>query len=156
YTLYSQQKDFSFKGFTRVAPLYPHSADCFSARGEFSINPISLLTGLEEEVSKRGVQVFRGVECFDLRGKTLQTSLGEIRAGEVVLARNGYTNSLVGGLVTPQRAQMLCVETIKDISLPGLIYEPDSRVYFKAIAPHKLIIGGKRLIDPLIEETSHL
>lgn len=156
YTLYSTKRDFHFPGFERVAPLWVQAQDCFRAAGEISINPMVLLTKLEDVVSQQGVEIFRGVECLRLAGKTVHTNMGEMEGGEVVIALNGYTASLLAEPITPARAQMLCVDLHQKLNIAGLVYEPESRVYFKSIASHRLVIGGKRLIDKDNEETSLL
>lgn len=156
YTLYSEAKEFEFKGFQKVSPLFKGILESYESLGEASINPMILLKTLEEAVKSEGVKILRGVECLNISGKIIETNRGEIRADEIVIALNGYTDSLISDLVIPQRAQMLCVELKEPFENKSLIYEPDSRVYFKSIGNKKLIIGGKRLVDPEAEETSLL
>jgi len=156
FTLYPSIKEFNFKGFSRVRAILPQIKDCFEVRGEVSINPMRLLKELEARVREKGVAIFRGVECFQLIGKTVHTNFGNISGEQIVLALNGHINTLVPGLVAPQRAQMLCVELERDVLLPGLMYAPDDRVYFKSIGERKLVIGGKRLVEPIAENTAIL
>lgn len=156
YTLYSEPKDFQFKGFQKVSPIFKGILETYQSQGEASINPMILLSSLEDSVKSKGVKVLRGVECLNLLGKTIETSRGALSADKVVIALNGYTHSLIPDLVIPQRAQMLCVELKDPFENKSLIYEPDSRVYFKSVGRKKVIIGGKRLLDPVTEETSIL
>lgn len=155
-SLYTNQNEFEFIGFESIRPPFTGIKSSFKSEGEASINPVILLKTLERILKEKGVRIFRGVECFKLSQNTLETNFGEMSSGEIVVALNGFTNSILTGLVKPQRAQMLCVELKKPLPMNALFYEPDSRVYFKSVGENRIIIGGKRLTDPLAEETSVL
>lgn len=156
YTLYEKVVDFEFMGFKKVPSPISKLAASYECQGEASINPMLLLTELEQKVCTLGVKVYRGVEGLKLTNKKVETNFGDVGAGEVVIALNGYTQELLPELITPQRAQMLCAQLKEAFNLPFLFYGADSRVYFKALGNKKIIIGGKRLVDPLTEETSQL
>lgn len=156
YSLYRGKKDFLFNGFTKVASPLEQFEDCFVSEGEKSIHPLRLLECLEEKVAAMGAVIYRGIQVLGVEADLIHTTRGTIKKTQGILALNGFSESVVPGVVTPQRGQMQCVELTDDFYLPELIYEPESRVYFKFLAPGVMVIGGKRLVDSLAEQTSLL
>ena len=156
YSLYRENKDFQFNGFTRATSPLASFADCFVSEGEKSIHPLRLLESLEEKVTTMGGVIYRGVQVLAMEPDVIHTTRGPIKKSQAILALNGFTESLVSGVVTAQRGQMQCVELGSDLYLPGLIYVPENRVYFKFLGPGVMVIGGKRLLDAETEQTSLL
>ena len=156
YSFYRENKDFEFNGFKKVSSPLEQFKESYICEGEKSIHPYRLLESLEEKVSSLGGMIYRGVEVLSIEENFISTSRGSIKNSQAVLALNGFTEKLVSGVVSAQRAQMLCVELANQTHLPGLMYEPDQRVYFKFLEPGTLIIGGKRLVDQSSEQTNQL
>lgn len=156
YSLYRGQKDFHFHGFTKMTSPLEQFENCFVSEGEKSIHPLRLLECLENKVGQMGAVIYRGIQVLGVEADLVHTTRGTIKRTQGVLALNGFSESVVAGVVTPQRGQMQCVELNDDLYLSGLIYEPESRVYFKFLEPGVMVIGGKRLVDSPAEQTSLL
>ena len=77
-------------------------------------------------------------------GVLVHTSRGELAAGAVVLATNGYTRQLLGALpIDPVRAQMLATgSTVRVADRP--VYTDGGYVYWRQLTDQSLILGGFR------------
>lgn len=118
--------------------------------GELSVNPLKLLTKMKNLLMKKGVQIFEGVEAFQLDQEKIQTTQGTIGFDQVLVALNGYSPRFhqdFKDLIFPKRAQMLAVKINNPLELDKLFYHPAERVYWRMVDPKTLIIGGKRLVD---------
>jgi gamma-glutamylputrescine oxidase len=126
------------------------------AQGELRVHPMKLLRKLRELLESRGVKILESVEAFDLGTDRVETNRGPILFDQVLLALNAYSprfHAPFRDLIAPKRAQMLSVKLRHKISLTDLCYDPAERVYWRMTDPEHLIIGGKRLMDE-VEENS--
>ncbi len=134
------------------------SLSVHSSENEFSINPMMLLTRLYHLNFDSGVEFIIGAQVESIQNGNrveLETSYGEIHCDSLAVCSNGYSHLLpeLKLEIIPQRAQMLALKLEGDIYKDGLFYDPEERVYFKFNEPGVVLIGGKRLVDPVSEQT---
>lgn len=113
---------------------------------EFKIRSLNLLLHMHELLKEKNV---------DFRLNSLPPL--EVGSQKTIYCLNAYTSTLLPEFkdrIQPKRAQMLRVR-MSPSSVPGeeLFYDPSERVYFRKEGQDKLLIGGKRLVDPRNEET---
>jgi glycine/D-amino acid oxidase-like deaminating enzyme len=109
------------------------------------IHPVALVETLALE---SGVPVIEGVDVVamepDASGVRVHTSRGELAAGAVVLATNGYTRQLMAALpIDPVRAQMLATGGTGRVA-DRPVYTDGGYVYWRQLLDHKVILGGFR------------
>lgn len=81
-----------------------------------AIHPARLVRGLARAVERRGVHVYEGTAVHAIRGGTLVTSHGRVRADVIVRATEGYTDGLPGQrrLLVPVYSLMLATEPLPE------------------------------------------
>lgn len=122
----------------------------FRKEPEFKINPMELITSLRKNLESRKVQIIESSGAFELFPEGARTVINTIRCKKVVLALNGYApefHPAFASLITPNRAQMLAIETDDAFEAPSLYYDPAERVYWRRAGDKAILIGGKRLLD---------
>jgi len=113
--------------------------------------------GLAEAALRRGVDVMDGVKVTGVRvvrgESVLQTSAGSLRAGQVLLATNGYTDKAVPYF--QRRVVAVRAASITTDPLPGELARelmPGARMatdtsnlitYFRLTPDNRLLIGGR-------------
>jgi gamma-glutamylputrescine oxidase len=77
-------------------------------------------------------------------GVRVHTSRGELAAGAVVLATNGYTRQLLAAMpIDPVRAQMLATESTGLVA-DRPVYTDGGYVYWRQLEDRRVILGGFR------------
>lgn len=124
--------------------------------GEFKVDPMSLLETIRKILQDRDVVFQENSSAFDISQDEVLTEHNRIRTQQTVLAMNGYMpqfSSLLKGVISPKRAQMLAVTLDEDIQSPYLHYDPAEKVYWRRAGEKMIVIGGKRLMDEAGEES---
>jgi gamma-glutamylputrescine oxidase len=122
----------------------------FKNRGEFKVDPLTLISTLKEILLTRKIKIIENSSAFEITSSGLKTDQGQIRCEKVILALNAYTGQfhpVFKSKIWPVRAQMLAVEIPSGFDCQGLYYHPSHRVYWRKVNEKTLIIGGKRLLD---------
>jgi gamma-glutamylputrescine oxidase len=77
-------------------------------------------------------------------GVRVQTAGGEVGAGAVVLATNGYTRQVLPGVaIDAVRGQMLATEAAQPLT-DRPVYTDDGFVYWRQLADRRVLVGGFR------------
>jgi gamma-glutamylputrescine oxidase len=122
----------------------------FRSEPEYKINPMELIISLKKSLEARKVQIIESSAAYELFPDGVRTVMNTIRCKKVVLAINGYApefHKSFGTYITPNRAQMLAIETEEELDAPSLFYDPAERVYWRKAGEKAILIGGKRLLD---------
>lgn len=107
-----------------------------------------------------GVEIMHGIsiESFEENPTEIciQTSRGEIFAGQFLIANNGFAKKLLPRLeVVPARAQVLVTTPIKDLKIKGCFHYDEGYYYFRNI-DDRILFGGARNLDFETETTVDL
>ncbi|MES2513198.1 MAG: FAD-dependent oxidoreductase [Bacteroidota bacterium] len=94
-------------------------------------------------------------ELSDLNTKvSIQSSVGEICAKQVIIATNGFANQLLKLKdVRPARAQVLITKPIANLKFKGTFHYDEGYFYFRNIGK-RVLFGGGRNLDFEKETTS--
>lgn len=125
----------------------------------FGVHPARLSFGIAAEVRDAGAVLVDGCAAVAIRqtpaGHVVDTSLGPVRAGEVVLATNGYTTDspsrALARLVVPLGSYIIVTEPLGP-DLAGRIFPGGAMSYTKKRLLHymrrtpddRILIGGRR------------
>lgn len=125
----------------------------------FGVQPARLSFGLAREVHGLGVRLVDGCEAVSLEragsGHSVETSLGPIRAGTVVIATNGYTTERpsrsLARLVVPIGSYIIVTEPIgterAEAIFPGGAMSYTRRRllnYMRRTHDDRILVGGRR------------
>lgn len=122
----------------------------FRTDPEYKLNPMELIGSLRKSLEARKVQIIESSGAYDLFPEGVRTVMNTIRCKKVILAVNGYApefHSAFAAHITPNRAQMLAIETEDEFDASSLFYDPAERVYWRKAGEKAILIGGKRLLD---------
>jgi gamma-glutamylputrescine oxidase len=119
-----------------------------------SADPVALLTEMRSKIK---ADLLEGVEAYkieDLGGtQVVKTDSGDYETSMVVLALNGYSNSLhpyFADKIYPTRGQCLMMEPVKRF-MEGPCYANFYLDYFRQTPTGELLIGGFRQIEKATE-----
>jgi glycine/D-amino acid oxidase-like deaminating enzyme len=140
----------------RLTGMRQYSAALFDRRGG-ALNPLSFARGLAAAATAAGASIHGGTRALSLERAgsdwQIRSSGATLRAGQVVLATNGYTDGLWPGLarsVVPVFGAIVATEplpeSLRHAILPGrpVVYESGAiTVYYRVDAQGRLIIGGR-------------
>jgi len=136
------------------------------------LHPSKLAFGLAEVAAKYGAMLFEEAGVFDIRkqadGYLLQTIKGELKAKEVIVATNGYTDKLVNGL----KSRVLLVgsysivteplsdELQKELSPTGKMFWNTKWFlnYFRMTPDGRILWGGRNDLSTTLdlEKSAHV
>jgi glycine/D-amino acid oxidase-like deaminating enzyme len=122
----------------------------FTSAPEYKINPMELIHTLRKNLEARKVQIIESSGAFELFPEGARTVMNTIKCKKVILALNGYApefHQAFSYFITPNRAQMVAIETEEDLEIPSLYYDPAERVYWRKAGDKSILLGGKRLLD---------
>lgn len=122
----------------------------FSSAPEYKTNPMELIGSLKKSLEARKVQIIESSGAYALFTEGVRTLMNTIKCKKVILAVNGYApefHSAFASFITPNRAQMLAIETEDEFDANSLFYDPAERVYWRRAGEKAILIGGKRLLD---------
>ncbi len=119
-----------------------------------------MMTELLKLAQSKGILILNRVEVKRLedseQGVDLHTTAGEIRAGNVIVATNGFASQLLDVKdVTPARAQVLVTKPIGDLRIKGTFHYDEGFYYFRNIG-NRVLFGGGRNLDFETETTTEL
>lgn len=133
-----------------------------------AVQPALYLHGLARSAATAGALLCEGVQAGSLTRRSgrwaVETGRGQLEAGEVVVATNGYTGRLVPWLarrVVPVGSFILATAPLEPERATRLI--PHRRVlsdtrnllhYFRLSADHRLVFGGRAAFRPEALEES--
>jgi glycine/D-amino acid oxidase-like deaminating enzyme len=123
--------------------------------GSRAINPAKYVAGLALAARRRGACLASGVAVTALRRDSgswrVTTTSGEVVAGDVLVATNGYTGAVTPALrrrIIPIGSYIIATEPLKDASaiLPNRRVAFDTKhflSYFRLTADNRLLFGGR-------------
>ncbi len=135
----------------------PFTTAIFEPEG-FGIQPARFVFGLARRVAAAGVSLVRDCEAISFErsrpGFQVDTSRGRIRAGDVVLATNGYTTTLpsaeLARRIVPVGSYIIVTEPIPEQAaglFPGgaMTYTKKRLLnYMRRTPDGRILIGGRR------------
>jgi glycine/D-amino acid oxidase-like deaminating enzyme len=143
--------DFGFEWTTEIPQrLNATYEGAFRTEPEYKINPMEMINSLRKSLEARKVQIIESSGAYDLFPEGVRTVMNTVKCRKVILALNGYApefHKSFAGLITPNRAQMLAIETEEELDANALYYDPAERVYWRKSGEKAFLIGGKRLLD---------
>ena len=132
------------------------------------LHPARYCAGLAAAAARAGAVIVEGVEVLGIdrseRRPTLVTSGGPLRAGEVLVATNGYTDAAFPGLrrrVVPVGSYVIATARLEPAVARGLL--PRARVmsdtwnllhYFRVSDDGRMVFGGRASFTPTTVERS--
>jgi len=133
-----------------------------------ALNPARYVAGLAGAVSRAGVAIATGVSVTRIakpgRDWIVSTSAGEVSAGDVLVATNGYTDGAVPALqrrFVPVGSYIIATEPLSDAQASAVL--PHRRVafdskhflyYFRLTADRRLLFGGRAEFSRPDEDTT--
>lgn len=129
----------------------------------FGVQPARLVFGLAAETKAAGAALTDGCEVVSIRpdggAHLAETSKGRIRAGEVVLATNGYTTTRPSGKlarkIVPIGSYMIATEPVgrgvaEQVFPGGSMAFTRKRLlhYMRRTEDDRIVIGGRRNLHP--------
>ncbi|MHB2000753.1 MAG: NAD(P)/FAD-dependent oxidoreductase [Solirubrobacteraceae bacterium] len=127
------------------------------SRREAGLHPGKFVVGLASVASRLGAQVLEGTRVEQIsraaQGHVLRTPAGEVRARQVLVATNGYTDGTVPYFqrrIVPVRAASVVTEPLPEQAASELF--PTGRMmmdtsnlitYFRLTPDRRLLIGGR-------------
>ncbi|MFC0603486.1 NAD(P)/FAD-dependent oxidoreductase [Winogradskyella pulchriflava] len=146
---------FSFKensfGFKNIKPKVSYN------QYEGQIDTGKMMEALLQRVQKEGVKIINNstVEIFSDDSNTVRvkTDNFEFSTSKLLIATNGFANSLIGEHLKPARAQVLVTKPIENLKIKGTFHLDKGYYYFRNI-DNRILFGGGRHLDFKTEETT--
>ncbi len=124
---------------------------------EGQIDTGKMVVELLSKVLKSGVQIINATEVVefhdDLNGVSIKTNRVDFITKKLLLATNGFSQSLLSEEVKPARAQVLITKPIKNLAIKGTFHLDKGYYYFRNI-DNRVLFGGGRNLDFITEETT--
>jgi len=138
-------------GFAGVSVMLENTA-------EGALNTGQMMDALLRQAWQAGVTVLHGCPALALEPGTsvvrVQTPLGTIEAGQVLLATNAFSHQFFPSLdLQPGRGQVLVTEPIPGLHLPGTFHHDRGYYYFRQVE-NRILLGGGRHLDLNAETTT--
>lgn len=138
-------------GFAGVETLLENTA-------EGALHTGRLMEALLRRAWAAGVVVLHGCAALALEPGSdtvrIQTTLGEVRAPQVLLATNAFSQQFFPTLdAQPGRGQVLVTAPIPGLRMPGTFHYDKGYTYFRQI-DGRLLLGGGRHLDFAAEATT--
>ena len=137
-------------GFKNVTHLIENSA-------EGQINPGKMMRRLLSRAAEADIAVLHGIQVLHIHetasGVELETSVGAMKALNVLVATNGFASQLLPQLeVKPARAQVLITQPIENLKVKGSFHMDEGYLYFRNVG-NRILLGGGRNLDFETETT---
>jgi len=121
------------------------------------INTGLMMKNLTALARASGVEILNGAEVLKIEKKAagllVHTAVGEMHAGRVCVATNGFAAKLLPSHdVKPCRAQVLITEPIPGLKLHGAFHHNKGYDYFRHLHG-RVLFGGGRHLDKGAEDT---
>jgi glycine/D-amino acid oxidase-like deaminating enzyme len=124
---------------------------------EGQIDTGKMMMGLVDLAQRKGIRILNNiiVKSFDESGAgvVLETSGFEMKTDKLLVATNGFANTLLNENVAPARAQVLITKPINDLKIKGTFHLDQGYYYFRNI-DNRILLGGGRNLDFKAEETT--
>ncbi|MFN5912692.1 MAG: NAD(P)/FAD-dependent oxidoreductase [Bacteroidota bacterium] len=88
-------------------------------------------------------------------GVIINTTVGEIKASNLMICTNGFARELLGEDVKPARGQVIVTERIPDLHIQGTFHYDRGYYYFRNI-DNRILLGGGRNLDFEGETTTEM
>ena len=110
-----------------------------------------MMNSLMRRCAQEDIRILSGVEVLGYQETTenclVETKeLGLLKTQKLLLATNGFTQSILPDLVIPARAQVLITEPIDQLKIKGTFHMDQGYYYFRNI-DQRILIGGGRNLD---------
>ncbi|MFN5318513.1 MAG: NAD(P)/FAD-dependent oxidoreductase [Bacteroidia bacterium] len=140
-------------GFKNVLNLIENSA-------EGQINPGKMIRRLLSRAAEADIAVLFGIQVLHIHetvsGVELETSVGAMKALNVLVATNGFASQLLPQLeVKPARAQVLITQPIENLKVKGSFHMDEGYLYFRNVGNRILLGGGRNLAFETETTVSH-
>lgn len=112
-----------------------------------AFNPLLRSRQLARQLTARGARLYEGVHALHVGAGAVETSVGTIRAGIIILAADGGLAALVptlGGRVRPVRLQMLGTAPTEEVRIPRPVYARFGMEYWQQLEDGRITLGGYR------------
>ena len=109
-----------------------------------TVQPARLAFGLRERLRSRGVRIFEHSRVRSLRGDTVRTASGSVRAGAAVVAMGGAVASALPDRLTVSSSHIVLTEPVPDLVWPGGEAISDGRAllhYFRTTRDDRIVFG---------------
>lgn len=124
---------------------------------EGQIDTGKMMLSLVGLAQKSNIQVLNSITVEDFvengQGVSVKTNLFEFNTKKLLIATNGFANSLLEENVLPARAQIIITAPIKNLSIEGTFHLQEGYYYFRNI-DNRILLGGGRNLDFKAEETT--
>jgi gamma-glutamylputrescine oxidase len=119
--------------------------------GEGQINTGKMMEKLHQLAIFQSIHVLFGIEVTswedDFREVLIQTTLGEIKTKQLIIATNGLSKKILPQEeITPARAQVIVTSPIPDLDFKGTFHYDAGYYYFRNIE-NRVLLGGGRNLD---------
>ena len=147
--------------------VFKTSANTFSFKGieehyishvlEGQIDTGKMMSALLHLATASGITILNSVsvETYeDERDEVfVKTNLFEFRTKKLLIATNGFANTLLNEDLKPARAQVVITKPIKNLHIHGTFHLQEGYYYFRNI-DDRILLGGGRNLDFKTEETT--
>lgn len=125
--------------------------------GEGQINTGKMMEKLHQLAVLQSIHVLFGVEVTnwedDFREVLIQTTFGEIKTKQLIIATNGLSKKILPQEeLSPARAQVIVTSPIPDLDFKGTFHYDAGYYYFRNIE-NRVLLGGGRNLDFVGETT---
>ena len=146
---YSEVKTSSFS--------FKNTIGIISNQKEGQINTGKMMERLHQLSIEQSIHVLFGIEIKywedDNQEVTIQTSFGEIKTKQLIIATNGLSKRLLPDQdLSPARAQVVVTSPIQDLDFKGTFHYDAGYYYFRNIE-NRVLLGGGRNLDFIGETT---
>ncbi len=124
---------------------------------EGQIDTGKMMHSLVHLAQQSGIQILNAITVKEFvengQGVSIKTNLLELNTKKLLIATNGFANSLLQENVLPARAQVMITEPIKNLPIEGTFHLQEGYYYFRNI-DNRILLGGGRNLDFKAEQTS--
>jgi glycine/D-amino acid oxidase-like deaminating enzyme len=129
-------------------------------RLEGQINTGKMMSRFHQLIAEKDIKCLFGISVIGLQTKLynvgIQTSIGYMKARNVLVCTNGFAQQLLPGRdVLPARAQVLVTTPIEDLKVKGTFHYQQGYYYFRNVED-RILLGGGRNLDFEGETTTEL
>ncbi len=138
---------------------FENLTSAYSMHFEGGLHSAKMHQALELKALNLGVKMLRNTQVISIEEKndnikTIQVNHGfELKAKQLLLCTNAFTNQLTNTPITPGRGTILTSEPLPYLQWKGNFHLDGGYVYFRSFE-NRLIIGGGRNMDFDNEETT--
>lgn len=124
---------------------------------ESQIDTGAMMSRLLKLVQEQDVIILNSITVTgfidDTNGVKVKTNVFEFATRKIIIATNGFSQTLINEDVKPARAQVLITKPIKDLHIKGTFHLDEGYYYFRNIN-NSVLLGGGRNLNFKSEETT--